>query len=75
MIGSVEAEYARIRMHVALLSRECNAGRKPKVERVQSRIVYQHPDGHTWDGKGRAPKWIRGSEKSGLSRAVWRVTY
>lgn len=35
---------------------------KPATEKKPSVAKYKHPDGSTWAGQGRAPKWITGKD-------------
>lgn len=70
---SYDREYGKIMRQVADLQRQLAGPPRPVPALPVAPVAYRHPDGHTWDGKGRPPKWIRESEASGLPRVVWRV--
>lgn len=40
------------------------AKNKPKKERAKVQVKYQDGDGHTWTGRGRAPKWLEGKDRA-----------
>ncbi len=46
---------------------------KPSRTKAASKIRYQHPDGHTWTGRGRTPMWIKQIESEGRSREDFAV--
>ncbi|MEN5250908.1 H-NS histone family protein [Alcaligenes aquatilis] len=41
---------------------------KPSRTKAVSKARYQHPDGHTWTGRGRTPTWIKLIESEGRFR-------
>lgn len=46
---------------------------KPSRTKAVSKVRYQHPDGHTWTGRGRIPTWIKQIESEGRSREDFAV--
>lgn len=46
---------------------------KPSRAKTESKVRYQHPDGHTWTGRGRIPTWIKQIESEGRSREDFAV--
>lgn len=46
---------------------------KPVRTTAASKIRYQHPDGHTWTGRGRIPAWIKQIDSEGRSREDFAV--
>ena len=46
---------------------------KPSQTKAVSKVRYQHPDGHTWTGRGRTPIWIKEIESKGRSREDFAV--
>lgn len=46
---------------------------KPSQSKAVSKVRYQHPDGHTWTGRGRTPTWIKQIESEGRSREDFAV--
>ncbi|UTM01302.1 H-NS histone family protein [Alcaligenes sp. NLF5-7] len=47
--------------------------KNPLKTKAVSKIRYQHPDGHTWTGRGRTPTWIKQIESEGRSREDFAV--
>ncbi|QXR34259.1 H-NS histone family protein [Alcaligenes aquatilis] len=47
---------------------------KPSRTKAVSKVRYQHPDGHTWTGRGRIPTWIKQIESEGRSREDFAVS-
>lgn len=47
---------------------------KPSRTKTESKVRYQHPDGHTWTGRGRIPTWIKQIESEGRSREDFTVS-
>jgi DNA-binding protein H-NS len=47
--------------------------RKRRVAGSALRIKYRSPDGETWTGRGRAPKWIQQLELAGHRREEFLV--
>jgi DNA-binding protein H-NS len=41
---------------------------KGKAERAPVEAKYQGPNGETWSGRGRLPKWLHAAEAEGKSR-------
>ena len=54
-------------------------GRKPrgegqKAERAPVAAKYRSPQGETWSGRGRAPKWLQVAEAEGRSRDEFLIS-
>jgi DNA-binding protein H-NS len=54
-------------------------GRKPrgegqKAERAPVAAKYRSPQGETWSGRGRAPKWLQVAEAEGQSRDEFLIS-
>jgi DNA-binding protein H-NS len=47
--------------------------RKRRVAASTLPIKYRSPNGQTWTGRGRAPKWIQQLELEGRNREEYRV--
>ena len=47
-----------------------NRQRKDKTPAVAK---YRNPDGKTWSGRGKAPKWVREIEEAGGNREDFRI--
>ena len=46
----------------------------PKAPRkFQVAVKYRHPAGHTWTGRGRAPKWVQAVKDAGDTIETYRV--
>ncbi|WP_258307372.1 H-NS histone family protein [Alcaligenes faecalis] len=46
---------------------------KPSRPKSVSKARYQHPDGHSWTGRGRVPPWIKQIESEGSSHKDFSI--
>lgn len=36
-------------------------------------VKFRHPEGHTWTGRGKPPRWLTEAEASGTNRETFRI--
>lgn len=52
--------------------------RKPRApeadQQAPSPVAFRSPDGATWSGKGRIPKWLKVAEAEGRNRDEFKAT-
>lgn len=46
----------------------------PKKARMAVAAKYRGPNGETWSGRGRAPKWLEALESQGRQRAEFSIS-
>jgi DNA-binding protein H-NS len=41
--------------------------------RAPVQVKFRHPNGHTWTGRGKPPRWLAEAEASGTNRETFRI--